>query len=175
MEPKKSGFNTALKYAIITSLAALIFSIIMYMTGLYLNQGISWLSFVILLAGLIFAVRDRRDKELGGFITYGQAFSQGFLFTLLLSVFGVITGYIMLNFIAPDMIEETLKMSEQKLIEKGLTDDQVKMGMDMTRRFMTPVWMMIWIFVGNIIMGLILSLIVAAIFKKEDQHLQQPQ
>ena len=175
MEPKKSAFPVALKYAIITSLASFIFSVILYMTGLYLNNGIQWLGFIILLVGLIFTIKDRRDKDLGGFITFGQAFGAGFLFCIIVGLIGVLTTYIMMNFIAPDMVEQLLKVTEQKLIDKGMSDDQIQVAMNMTKKFMTPVMMAVWTVVGTAFIGCILSLIVAAIMKKESKQLQQPQ
>jgi hypothetical protein len=80
MEQKKSAFGTAMKYAIITALASFIFSIITYLTGFHLNQAASWLVYVIPLAGLVFTVKDRRDKELGGYMTFGGGFSRHFCF-----------------------------------------------------------------------------------------------
>ncbi|MCY7410399.1 MAG: DUF4199 domain-containing protein [Chitinophagales bacterium] len=175
METQKSAFSVALKYAIITALASFIFGIIMYVTNLYLNQAVSWLQYVILLAGIIFCVKDRRDKDLGGYITFGQGFSVGFLFCILTGLFSLITSYIMISFIAPDMIEQILKMTEQSMIDKGMSDDQISMAMGMTKKMMTPVWMSVWVMFFTAFFGAILSLIVAAIMRKENSQLQQPQ
>ena len=174
MEPKRSPFSTALKYAIITGLASFIFSIITYVTNLYLNSAVNWLVYLILLAGLVFTVKDRRDKDLGGYITFGEAFGAGFLFCVLFAVLSAITSYIMIQFIAPDMITEILKQTEQKMIDKGLSDDQIQMAMGYTKKFMNPAWMVLWIVVGTAFFGCILSLIVAAIFKKNNPQLQPP-
>ncbi len=174
METKRSAFNTALKYSIITALAAFIFSIIMYVTGLYLNQAVNWLSYVILLAGLVFTVKDRRDKDLGGYITFGDAFVAGFLFCFLFALLSAVSTYIMMQFIAPDMITEILKQSEQKMIDKQMSDDQIQMAMSYTKKFMTPVWMTVWVIILTCLLGAVLSLIVAAIFKKNNPMLQQP-
>ena len=175
MEPKKSAFSTALKYAIITALAMFIFSIILYITNLYLNQSLSWISYLIMLAGLVFAVKDRRDKDLGGFISFGEAFKTGFLFCIITGAVGAVFSVIMMNFIAPDMIGEILKKAENDMIAKGLPDEQIKIAMEWTRKFTTPLMIAIWSIVGSAVFGAILSLIVAAIFKKDNQQLQQPQ
>ncbi len=122
MEPRKSAFSTALKYAVITALAAFIFSVLLYVTNLYLNQTLNWLVYVILIAGLIFTVKDRRDKDLGGFITFGEAFIAGFLFCILFAVLSAISSYIMMQFIAPEMVAEIFIQTEQNLIDKGMSD-----------------------------------------------------
>lgn len=175
MQPQRSAFGTAIKYAIITALAMFIFSIITYATKLYLNQAVSWLNYVIVLAGLIFAVKDRRDKDLNGYITYGQAFSTGFLFCILVGVFAAISTYLMTAFIAPDMVAEMSKMQEQKLVEKGLDDQTVSKAMEMTNKFMTPGVISGFVLFFVVLIGTVLTLIVAAIFKRENNQLQQPQ
>lgn len=174
MEPRKSAFPVALKYAIITSLASFILSLIFYLTNLYTNQAASWLVYIILLVGLIFTIRERRNKDFGGFISFGQAFGAGFLFCILTAAFSAVLSYIMLNFIAPDMVGEILKVTEQRMLDKGMTDEQVDMAMEMTRKFMTPVMMIVWVIVWTAIFGAIASLIAAAIMKKENPQLQQP-
>lgn len=175
MENQKSAFSTALKYAIITALAMFIFSIIMYMTNLYLNNAMNWLNYIVMLAGLIFAVKDRRDKDLGGYISFGEAFKTGFIFCLITGAIGAVFGLIMMNFIAPDMMSEVLKKAETDMINKGLPDAQIQVAMEWTRKFTTPLWFTIWSLVFTMFFGTILSLIVAAIFKKDNQQLQQPQ
>ena len=175
METQRSAFSTALKYAIITALAMFIFSIIMYITGMYLNNGMNWITYIIMLAGLVFAVKDRRDKDLGGFISFGEGFKTGFVFCLLTGAMGAVFGLIMMNFIAPDMVDEILNKAEADMINKGVPDSQIEVAMEWTRKFMTPVWMVVWTLVMSALVGAILSLIVAAIFKKDNQQLRQPQ
>lgn len=174
METQRSAFSTALKYAIITAVAMFIFSIIMYITGMYLNSSMNWLSYVIMLAGLVFAVKDRRDKDLGGFISFGEGFKTGFIFCIITGAIGIVFSLIMMNFIAPDMIDEILKKAETDMINKGLPDSQIQIAMEWTRKFTSPMWIAIWSLVGSAFIGSILSLIVAAIFKKDNQQLQQP-
>ena len=175
MEKTKSAFSTALKYAIIVGLASFIWGLVIYLTHMYLNSWIQWVGLVILLIGLILVVRERRDKDLGGFITFGQAFSVGFLFCMLLSVFSVVSNLLMTRLIAPDMMTEIMKYSEQKMVDKGMTDDQIAMGMKFTEKMMAPGAQAIIIILFTAFFGAILALIVAAIFKKENPNLQTPQ
>lgn len=171
----KSALSTASKYAILTALAMFIFSIILYMTGMYLNQGVNYLSYAIMLAGLIFAVKDRRDKDLNGFMTFGEGFKTGFLFCIITGAIGVVFSIIMMKFIAPDMIEQILKKAETDMINQGLPDSQIQVAMEWTRKFTTPLGIAIWSIVASAFFGAILSLIVAAIFKRSNGQLQPPQ
>ncbi len=174
METKKSPFGVAMKYAVITALASFIFSIIIYVTHMYLNSWIQWVGLIILLVGLVFAVRERRDKELGGYITFGEAFVAGFLFCMILAVFSVLMNLLMTQVIAPDMMTEILKNTEQKLLDGGMSDEQVEMAMKYTKMFTTPTAQVIFGLLFTAFFGAILSLIVAAIFKKNNPNLQAP-
>jgi ABC-type branched-subunit amino acid transport system permease subunit len=174
MEPRKTAFNTALKYSVITALAAFIFSVLLYVTNLYLNQTLNYLVYVILVAGLVFTVKDRRDKDLGGYISFGQAFNAGFLFCILFAILSAISSFLMMQFIAPDMVAEILKQTEKSLFDKGMSEEQVEMAMGYTKKFMTPAWMALFAILATAIFGAIFSLIVAAIFKKNNPQLQPP-
>jgi len=174
MEPKKSALSTALKYAVITALASFIFSIIIYVTHMYLNSWIQWLGLVILIVGLIFVVRERRDKDLNGYITFGEAFNVGFVFCMILAVFSVLMNLLMTQVIAPDMMPEIIKNAEQQMIDKGMSDDQIQLGMKYTKMFTTPLAQVIGGLLFTAFFGAIFSLIVAAIFKKNNPQLQPP-
>ncbi len=174
MEKTKSAFNTALKYAIIFGLIGFIWGVIVYAAHLYLESWVQWVGLVLMLVGLIAVVRERKNKDLGGYITFGQAFSVGFVFCMLLAGISVITNLLMTQVIAPDMMAEVLKYSEQKMIDKGMSDEQIQMAMKYTKMFTTPLMQAVWIIVVTAFFGAILSLIVAAIFKKENPNLQSP-
>jgi hypothetical protein len=175
MEPKKSAFSTALKYAIITALASLIFTILIYMIKIHVYWWAGVLGLLIPIAGLIFLVKERRDKDLNGYITFGQAFSIGFLFFVLIGAIGMLTGFLMNEVIAPDMSEDILRNMEDKLLNRGMSEEQVEMTMRFQRKLQSSPLREILTLIGSAIIGALFSLIVAAIFKKEDRQLQQPQ
>jgi len=174
MEKTKSAFSTALKYAIIFGLIGFIWGIIVYAAHLYLNSWYQWIGTLIMLIGLVLVVKERRDKDLRGFISFGQAFSIGFLFCMLIAGIGIITNLLMTQLIAPDMMGEIMKYTEQKMIDRGMRDEQIQMAMKWTKTMMTPVAQSIIIILFTAIIGAILSLIVAAIMRKENPNLQTP-
>ena len=58
-------------------------------------------------------------------------------------------------------------MSEEKLLERGLSEDMIEMQSQLMMKFMTPGMMALSSFISYIFMGTIFSLIIAAILKKE--------
>ena len=59
--------------------------------------------------------------------------------------------------------------TESKMLEKGLSDEQMEPALAMTRKFMSPGIMSLFSILGNAIFGAILALISAAFLKKEDK------
>ena len=175
MESKRSTFRAALNYGVMAALGSFIYSILLYITKEFLNQGLSWINYVILVTAIVFAVMNRKNKDFGGFISFGEAFKLGFFVSLISGLIGVVTTYLMMTVIAPDMIGAILQKSQTDMINKGLSDDQVKAAMDMTSKFVTPTMMSVLVLIFVTAIGTILSLIVAAIFKKENTQLQAPQ
>jgi hypothetical protein len=112
-------------------------------------------------------IKSYRDYELGGYIGYGKAVGTG---TLIAVYGGVITGVFTLVFfmyIAPDMVDRIIEAAQQSMSEQGMSDDQIELASKMSRKFMTPGWMLMFSILGNAIMGLIFSLIIAIFLRKE--------
>ncbi|MEZ5195054.1 MAG: DUF4199 domain-containing protein [Bacteroidales bacterium] len=65
-------------YGIYLGVALIIVSLIFYILGLYGEQWTGYISYVVLLAGIIMTSIAYRNKYLGGFITFGQSFSVAF-------------------------------------------------------------------------------------------------
>lgn len=119
------------------------------------------LSYGVFILAIFFA-QSTHKKELGGFITYGRAFSTGFKVAAYAGLFvGLlfILYYKVLDPAALDKIADTA-------IEQANGDEQKIKGIEMMRGYM-------WIFTAfgaaivYTILGLIVSLITAAVLKKE--------
>ena len=174
METKpRSLFNNALIYGFITAIASIVFSILTYILDVPSKSPVMYFSFVILLAGLIYGTLQYRNINLGGNISFGQAFLSGFMIVLAASVITSIYSYIFLTFIdhayLERIIQQTMDQSETKMSEKGLSQEQIDSALAITRKFMNPVIMSIMAVLSSAFFGAILSLIAAAFLKKEDK------
>ena len=175
MEQQKSGWAMAFKWAIIIALVNFIYTLLLYAAKLHTNKALGWIGFVLSFIGLLMCMTQRRNKELGGFISYGEGFRTGLKCTLIYSVIGTVLFFIFIQFIATDYVATILQEAENKMMEKGLPDDQIEMAMNITKKFVSPGMMVVWGLVMGFLGGLILSLIAAAIAKKESTQLPQPQ
>ncbi len=167
MENKPNVWKNALNWGLIVGIVLIIYSILMYFLDLSLEKWVSWVSYVLLIGGIIYSTIQYRDTVLGGSITYTQALGFGVIVSLYASVLSGIYSYVFFTFIDPDFIEKIVEMTQQQMLDQGLTEDQVEQAMEMQKGFMKP-WVMVLISIPALtFMGFIFSLITSIFLKKE--------
>lgn len=172
MEQKSLFWKNSIKHGIIIGLGLIIYSVILYVLELNLNNVLNNLSYLILIAGFYFGTKAYRDKELNGHINYGKAFGYSMIILLIAAIISNVYGYIFMKFIDPDIVEKIKALSEEKMLERGMSDEQVEMSMKMQSKFMSPGIMMIFGFVWYMIFGTILALLTSIFVKKQGDPYQ---
>ncbi|MCG8582350.1 MAG: DUF4199 domain-containing protein, partial [Bacteroidales bacterium] len=149
-------------------LISIVFPFSPYVAGLVGENYVSWISLVISIAFVSWAMMNFRDKQNGGILTYKQGVGLGFITFLVGGIISSIFTYILFAFIDPGLIEELVQKSLEEAMRKS---PEIEGNMDMvekwTRMFVNPTAMAIMGVVMSAIGGIIISLILAAIFKKE--------
>ncbi|RLD60917.1 MAG: hypothetical protein DRI95_14865 [Bacteroidetes bacterium] len=167
MENKPNVWKNALNWGLIVGIVLIIYSILMYFLDLSLEKWVSWVSYVLLIGGIVYSTIQYRDTVLGGSITYTQALGFGVIVSLYAAVLSGIYSYVFFTFIDPDFIEKIVEMTQQQMLDQGLTEDQVEQAMEMQKGFMKP-WIMVLISIPALtFMGFIFSLITSIFLKKE--------
>ncbi|RNI24478.1 DUF4199 domain-containing protein [Rufibacter latericius] len=164
-EPAVTPASVGVRFGIMTGFASIIFSLVLYLTGLHLNKGVSYLGTIIPIIGIVMAYRYYK-RENHGFMSYGQGLGTG---TILATVSGVLSGvftYIYLKFVDSNIIQQIRNASIEEMENKGMSDEQIEQATSMTEKFTTPEMMLVFGVVGAVILGFILSLIIAAIMKR---------
>lgn len=167
---RPASVRVALVNGIYMGLALIIVSLIFYLLDIPRENPVQYLSFVVLIVLTIIFVKQWRDQYNGGYLTYGGAFSHGFLVILFGVILAGIYTFIFFQFIAPGEIQVILDETEQKLYSQGMADEQIEMAMKWTRMMTKPWAMAIWGIVVSTIVGLIVSAIVAIFMKKEPKE-----
>ena len=103
-------------------------------------------------------------------MSYGQGVGQGVLVSLFGSILLGFFTYAFFKFASPESLQEIIDMTESKLEDQGLSEDQIEMTMKMQTKIMTPGIMGIITIFTYVFLGLIVSLITAAILKKENPN-----
>ncbi len=168
-----SKVKNSMTYGLIMGVALVALSLITYIAGIVKPPfWVSLLNWAIFIGFIIYGTTKYRDDVLGGSISYGNALG----FSVLICIFGsIISTFYMLLFITvidPDFISKLLEITEEELLNKGMSEDQIEAGMAMTKKFMNPAIMTISGFFGSVFMGTIFSLI-TSIFIKKDKPLFQ--
>ncbi|HRH67422.1 MAG TPA: DUF4199 domain-containing protein [Bacteroidia bacterium] len=168
METPRSQTKVAMTYGTMYGLAAAALMLIFYFLDTDVkSKAPQWTGWLLLIVFIVLGIKSYRDQDLGGHIGYGKSLGTG----VLISIFGsIISGaftLIFFMFIAPEMIQKILDMSQQQLMDQGMSEDQITIAMEWTRKFMTPTWLFIGSVLGTTFMGFLLSLIISIFMKKE--------
>jgi len=167
------GENTFLRstmtMGLITGLALIIYTLLLYATNNLLKQNflLGILNYIILITGIVVGTRSFRDQSLGGYISYGKALGYGVLTCVFTGVVFGIFNYLLYEVIDPGLMEQSMKIIQEEMLNRGMSADQVEAMTQMQSRFRTPFMMLIGSIFSYSLLGLIFSLITSAFLKKD--------
>ena len=143
---------------------SILFSIIIYIFNLYTTQWLSWLSYAILVGGIIYGnilFANQNDNN----VSFGNIFAHGFKTTAVVIVITVLYTVLSL-FIFPDMVDKIIEISRTAMAKNPqMTDEMIEQGIAMTKKLFLPFAIAGAIFFTGFF-GAIGSLIGAAVAKK---------
>jgi hypothetical protein len=171
-ENKNDILRHSATYGAIIGFALVIYAVLLYILDLSLSKSLGYISYIIIIVGLYLGIKKFRENEPSGAIKYTKALGVGVLICVFTGFIGSVFTYLQFRFIDPDMITKILEMSEEKLLEKGLSEDIIEMQSQFMAKLMTPGFMALASFISYIFMGTIFSLIIAAILKKEPNPME---
>ncbi|MEO5571303.1 MAG: DUF4199 domain-containing protein [Bacteroidia bacterium] len=163
----------SVKYGLITAVTGIVISMIIFLIGLDKSQtgeNLGYINIVILIAAMVMAVKERRENELGGFIEFGQAFSTGMMVVLIASAITAVYTFLYISVINPGFRDYVLQKQITKMETSGQSQEQIDMALPYVEKFMTPVMMTLFTFLGGLVVGVIIALIIAAIMKKSNPN-----
>ena len=149
---------------IVLSLILIVLSIVIYFTGLYTQSWGQYAGFVILFAGIFWAVMNY-GKEKAHQVTFGNLFAFGFKVAAVAACL-VILYSVLSSYIFPEMKEKMIEMAKQKALENpSANEEQVEKGMEVFVKNYNLFIVMVIVF-WYLLIGIITSLIAAAVTKK---------
>lgn len=171
MEEKTvSVWKSTLMPAIYLGIVSILVSVIFYVTGNMFSTWASYLSYPIIIAGIVYGQLTYK-RELGGTLTYGQAVGSGVITLIYASVITGIYSYLLYKVIDTSLIEQTRAFLEQKLLQQGkLPDEQIDTFVNIMMKIYTPPVSIITSIFGGAFTGLIISLITGIFVKKNPSN-----
>lgn len=159
----------ALRYGLIYTGINILWSLLMYVTGLNRSE-VSWifntLAMLIPVLCIVYAVKEYKATVGQGFMPFGEVFRHGLVITL---VGGIgISAYLLVysEYIDPGFNDYILNQQIEEMQESGMSDEKIDQAIEMGERFRTPFYMFTFGVLGSLFVGSIVSLIMAAILKK---------
>jgi hypothetical protein len=170
MEQKSTSiWKSGLMLGVYLSIVIILYSVILYVSGLGFNQVAGYVSIAILIIGIII-IQLNYKKQQGGILTYGQGVGIVVIAMLAVGVISMIYTYLLYAIIDPDYYQQYLlfvdEQTTSKLLERGMSEDQIQATRDIQRRFQTPAILAGGALLNSVIIGLIVSLISSIFIKK---------
>ena len=104
---------------------------------------------------------------MGGYITFGEAFSTGFKYALYSGIILAVFIYLYLSILSPQVYDKAMDAAQQKLTDQGqLSSEQIDSAMAISRKYGIIIGS-VGSIIGYAIIGAIIALIGASIFKTE--------
>jgi hypothetical protein len=172
IENKNKMLEHSLVYGLIIGLVIVLYQIVLYIFGMLNNNALGNVIFFLLVIGIFFSVKHYRDHVNGGFLNFGKAFQTGFLTCVFLGVIGAVYNYFQYKYLSPHLINDLLTMAQESLLNKGYPEGQVELQSTILEKYMTPLVLSIAYFFRLGFWGAVLSLVIAAIIKRDENPLQ---
>lgn len=164
--------KTELKWGLITGLGVAAWIIAEYFLGFHselmeIGKFTGYFAIIIPLLTYYFGLREKRDKVLGGKISFARAFGSGLLMSLITSIILTIFMFVYVEFINPDWFESGVAYEMRRLEEAGYSGQEIGMQLsDFAYLYSTPTQLVVTFF-GTLIQGILISLAMAFTIKKK--------
>ncbi len=166
-ELRKQGMAApAFLYGLLTAIALFAITLFIYFTGMSTEKWPTYLSYFVLLAGIVIGLKNYRDEARGGFISYGSALGFGTFSMFFAALIVAILSFVFYKFLAPDAMIPIREAAELQMLERNpnMSDQEY----DMAMKFISPGFITVTLLFSYTFIGFVLSLLVAAVMKKSD-------
>lgn len=157
---------------IIIALIIMVLHIITFFSGFSIDGWTQYVIYAVFIAGII-ASCIIYGKQMNGNVTFGNTFAHGFKVTAVVAVL-MVAFFLLFTAVFPEVKEKMLETVKEKMsTDPRLTQDKIDQAMENSQKSFT-VFMIAGTLFGNIFIGLLASLIGAAVTKRNpDSTIQQ--
>jgi len=124
-----------------------------------------YITLFLLLFGISISIYFER-KNRGGFIEFKDAAKSGILYTIALAFILGLFNYIYYKLLIPDAVDYFVSEARKSMVEGKVKEEDITKSLEMVVSYFGSFRM----FMSTLIIGVILSLITGAIFRKKNPH-----
>ena len=159
--------STGIRFGLVTSGLQILIGLALFFAGLvdYSGETSGWVSFLVLLLGLYLAsehFKKQNENYLGTKDMIVISLWLGILVGIISGIYAVV--YMQMD---PTIIEKTMNMTEARLEGQGVSDEQIKMTLNMMEKFFSPGYLIAASLLMNLIFSVFIGTILGLILKKE--------
>jgi len=171
--------KTPLTYGLGIALTAFIWTLIEFFLGWHdekiaIGLLAGKLVYVIIAIGLWLAIKAVREASTDKALSYGKGVATGCLTSLFAGLGSAVTCFIYTFWINPGFVDVVIEFRKSKMVEQGLSDERIARVESIIRFMMKPGVQAVGSVFFCLIIGLIMSLIIAAMLKREPAREQPP-
>jgi len=167
---KPSSARIALKWGLIAGVINIVYTVVLIAIDKYQDPSLNALNFVfgiaIAIGVLVYAMREFRTLN-GGYMSFGQGLGVGALSSAVSGVVAGLFNFIYLQFIDPTVTDKMMDRVRDEWERNGMSESQMEQAEQFTSIMMRPGTLFVITVFGALIMGVILSLVLAAILRRE--------
>lgn len=129
---------------------------------------VGYMAMIVSFSFIFVGIKNYRDKQQAGLISFGKAFKLGLLIALVASTLYVIAWAISYNTFFPDFDQKFAEVSLAKARAKGAAEyaETVKQINMIKDAYKSPVMFTFWTYMEILPVGIIVALIAAGILKR---------
>ncbi len=162
--------NTKVFYALVWTIGSAVFQLTLFFSGfqterIATGKYLQWLGLLIAVAVLWLGIKAARDEKPDRPLSYGQRLGAGVLISLYAGLMSAVYTWFHFKFINVNFAEYTLATVRERWAAAGLSASQMETAERVTRTFIGPEVQALMTPVITVILGLVLSSIIAAILE----------
>ena len=130
---------------------------------------VNWVTMLITIAVLVYCLVAYRNEYLGGFASFGQIFIMGLVIGIISTIITVAYNHLLYTVIDPDLVEKMRIAAEERIMNKSRIPESMYDDLfEKMEKRMQPGKLAIMGLILGPILNAIISLIIAAFVKKEE-------
>lgn len=130
------------------------------------NDLLGYVAMVVVFSLIYFGIRNYRNKQLDGYISFGKAFKTGFLIALLASTMYVVTWLFYYYLFVPDFLDYYIDYV-MKLTPESDLSEKAKEMQNFKEMYENPLFVVLVTYAEVLPVGLVITLISSFALKKK--------